>query len=76
VLTAFLDLFDEFSTVLGVPFAKEEELLDDEVERLIEERNRARKRRDYQKADAIRDQLKAKNIILEDTPQGVRWKRK
>jgi len=50
-------------------------LLDEEIERLIEERNEARKRRDFATADRIRDLLKEKNIILEDTPQGTRWKR-
>ncbi len=53
----------------------EEEILDEEIERLIEERNEARKRRDFATADKIRDQLQKMNIILEDTPQGTRWKR-
>ncbi|MBO4954326.1 MAG: cysteine--tRNA ligase, partial [Clostridia bacterium] len=45
------------------------------VEALIEERNQARKEKNWARADEIRDQLKAEGIILEDTPQGVKWKR-
>ncbi|MCM3550391.1 cysteine--tRNA ligase [Alkalihalobacillus clausii] len=76
VLNAFLELFTEFGEVLGVSFTKQgEELLDAEIEALIEERNVARKERNFARADEIRDLLKEKNIVLEDTPQGVRWKR-
>jgi cysteinyl-tRNA synthetase len=74
-----IDLFQEtilsFLGVLGITFKEEEELLDGEIEQLIEERNTARKNRDFARADEIRDLLKEKGIILEDTPQGVRWKR-
>lgn len=76
VLHAFFELFAEFGEVLGVSFTQRgEELLDDEIEALIEERNVARKERNFARADEIRDLLKEKNIVLEDTPQGVRWKR-
>lgn len=75
VLQSFIDLFNELGGVLGVTLNRQEELLDEEVERLIEERNEARKAKNFQRADDIRDQLKAEGIILEDTPQGVRWKR-
>lgn len=54
---------------------KKEESLDDEIERLIQERQAARKARDFKKADSIRDQLLAQGIILEDTREGVKWKR-
>ena len=45
------------------------------LEELIEKRTKARKDRDFKTADAIRDQLKEMGIILEDTPQGVKWSR-
>lgn len=74
VLQTFVDVFDELSEVLGLPFAQSE-LLDAEIEALLEERIEARKNRDFARSDAIRDQLKEQNIILEDTAQGTRWKR-
>lgn len=74
ILDHYLKTFAELFEVLGLN-PKEEEILDEEIERLIQERNEARKRRDFQTADRIRDQLKKMNIILEDTPQGTRWKR-
>jgi cysteinyl-tRNA synthetase len=46
------------------------------VEALIEERNAARKNRDFKRADEIRNQLSERGILLEDTPQGTKWKRK
>lgn len=61
--------------VLGLIVKKEEEMLDGEIEKLIEERQAARKARDFKRADAIRDELLAKGIILEDTREGVKWKR-
>ena len=63
-----------FESVFGVPLAREV-VLTDEVERLIQFRQEARKNRDFGEADRIRDELKARGIVLEDTPQGVRWKR-
>lgn len=74
VIDAFMKEFEELSSVLGLTLEKEE-LLDEEIEALIEQRIQARKNRDFQLADQIRDQLKDMNIILEDTPQGTRWKR-
>src|SRR5699024_2960476 len=60
--------------VLGITL-QEEELLDREIESLIEQREEARKQKDFARADQIRDDLKEQNIVLEDTPQGVRWRR-
>jgi len=70
-----LDLVGRFDSVLGLGLLEEEPLLDEEVEKLIKEREEARKNRDFQRADEIRDQLKSRGIILEDTPHGTRWKR-
>lgn len=75
VLEAFIQQFEQFSEVLGINLTKTEELLDEEIEALIEKRNEARKNKDFQTADQIRDELKERGIVLEDTPQGVRWKR-
>ncbi|WP_060203374.1 cysteine--tRNA ligase [Sporosarcina koreensis] len=74
VLEYFITAFDRLMEVLGLPFSGEE-LLDDEVEGLIEERLTARRERNFSRADEIRDLLKEKGIILEDTAQGTRWKR-
>ncbi|GER67280.1 cysteine--tRNA ligase [Weizmannia acidilactici] len=74
VLKAFIKEFEALAGVLGLKL-EEEELLDEEIEALIEKRNEARKMRNFQLADEIRDKLKEMNIILEDTPQGVRWRR-
>lgn len=75
VLEAFLKQFDDMAFVLGIAVKRQSELLDDDVEQLIEERIQARKDRDFARADEIRDSLKEQGIILEDTPQGTRWKR-
>ncbi len=75
VLNNFLHTFDELSSVLGINLVKEEVMLDEEIEALIQKRTEARKNRNFTLADQIRDQLKDLNIIIEDTPQGIRWKR-
>ena len=75
VIDHFLQQFEEIFHVLGLELGLEEDLLDEEIEALIEKRNQARKNRDFQLADQIRDQLKEMKIILEDTAQGIRWKR-
>lgn len=74
VIDTFLSHFEDFFSVLGLSL-QEAELLDEEVEELIEKRVQARKDRNFRLADEIRDTLKEMNIILEDTPQGIRWKR-
>ena len=75
VLKAFLSTMDAIGEVLGIRLAKEEELLDEEIEALLAERVEARKNRDFARSDEIRDHLLSLNIILEDTRQGTRWKR-
>ncbi|AWI10825.1 MULTISPECIES: cysteine--tRNA ligase [Bacillaceae] len=74
VIRKFLETFEQFFNVLGLELTKDQ-LLDEEIEQLITKRNEARKNRDFHTADQIRDQLKEMNIVLEDTPQGTRWKR-
>ncbi|MCR4564207.1 MAG: cysteine--tRNA ligase [Clostridiales bacterium] len=69
------ELFDTLTGVLGLVYNRKSESLDDEIEKLIAERNEARKNRDWATADKIRDDLKAQGIVLEDTPQGVKWHR-
>lgn len=64
----------EFADVLGL-LSKQQGRLDQEIEDLVAERERARKRKDWALADKIRDDLKERGIIIEDTPQGVKWKR-
>ncbi|MRH44813.1 cysteine--tRNA ligase [Aquibacillus halophilus] len=75
VIDAFQEALLYLSNILGIKLKVEEELLDEEVELLIQKRIEARKNRDFSLADKIRDDLKGSNIILEDTPQGTRWKR-
>lgn len=64
----------ELSKVLGI-LSKEEEILEEEILKLIEERTQARKDKNYELADKIRNELKEKGILLEDTQEGVKWKR-
>ena len=63
----------ELGGVLGLFDKKKEESTDGEIEALIEERNRARAEKNWTRADEIRDKLSAMNIVLKDTPAGVRW---
>ncbi|MBO5453680.1 MAG: cysteine--tRNA ligase [Clostridia bacterium] len=70
-----LSVIQELCDVLGIITDKKEEFIDADIEALIEERQNARKNKDFALADKIRDDLKAQGIILEDTPQGVKWKR-
>src|SRR4029450_6403434 len=71
-----LDLLPRFDTVLNVLGDERSEILDSEVQSLIDERQEARRRRDFGRADEIRIELANRGIILEDTKDGVRWKRK
>lgn len=61
--------------ILGLDIDRKPEMLDEEIEKLIEARQTARKERDFAKADAIRDELLSKGIVLEDTREGVKWKK-
>ena len=71
-----LELLARFDTVLNIFGDQQHEMLDSEVQSLIDERQEARRRRDFGRADEIRDELAGRGIILEDTKDGVRWKRK
>ncbi|MDQ3804570.1 MAG: cysteine--tRNA ligase [Acidobacteriota bacterium] len=71
-----LDAVERFNSVLNVFGRDEAELLDADIQALIDERQQARHRRDFRRADEIRDQLASRGITLEDTRDGVRWKRR
>ncbi|MFW9336297.1 cysteine--tRNA ligase [Paenibacillus polymyxa] len=75
-LQAVLHTFHSMNTVLRIYSEPSEELLDDEIEQLIVERVEARKTKNWGRADEIRDLLATKGIVLEDTAQGMRWRRK
>ena len=68
-----LHLYDELNGVLGLLYNRKEQSLDEEIEELIRQRTEARKQKDWATADRIRDELKERHVVLEDTPQGVKW---
>ena len=70
-----LKVLEDLCGVLGIETTKEEETLDEEIEKLIEERQAARKNKDFARADEIRDQLLEQGIVLKDTREGVKWSR-
>ncbi|MBI6874296.1 cysteine--tRNA ligase [Clostridium aciditolerans] len=70
-----LNLIRELGSPLGILQKSTKGSLEEEIEKLIEERQQARKNKDWALSDKIRDDLKARGIVLEDTPQGVRWKK-
>ncbi|CAN5510448.1 cysteine--tRNA ligase [soil metagenome] len=73
---ALLDLFSRFDLVLNI-FGKDPAgMLDDEIQSLLDKRQEARRRRDFGRADELRDELVQRGILLEDTKDGVRWKRR
>lgn len=74
-LQALKDEVLSLSDICGLIVEKKEEMLDDDIEALIAERQAARKEKNFKRADEIRDELAKKGIILEDTREGVKWKR-
>ena len=70
-----MERFEELAGVLGLVYEQKSDDLDEQVEALIAQRTQARKEKDFATADRIRDQLKDMGIILEDTPQGIKWHR-
>lgn len=74
-LNELFALLVKLTDVLGLIVDKKEEILAEDIEKLIEERQDARKAKDFARADAIRDELLAKGIILKDTREGVQWKK-
>jgi cysteinyl-tRNA synthetase len=74
--SALLTLLDRFNSVLNIIGEDQPMMLDAEIQSLIDERQEARRRRDFGRADEIRDQLATRGITLEDTKDGVRWKRR
>ena len=70
-----LEKFTELTDVLGLLYNRGKDDIDSDIEAKIEARQKARKEKNFTEADRIRDELKAQGIILEDTPQGVKWKR-
>ena len=74
--SGLLSLLDRFDTVLNIFGDRQAEMLDNEVQSLIDERQEARRRRDFARADEIRVELAGRGIILEDTKDGLRWKRR
>ena len=71
-----LDKITVLMSIFGVDGLSDDELLDDDIEALIQERNDARANKNFARSDEIRDSLAEQGIILEDTPQGTRWHRK
>ena len=74
-LQKLYDLLQTLCGILGIRIGQEEEILDAEIEKLIQERQEARKQKDFARADQIRDELAQKGILFKDTRVGVTWKR-
>ena len=74
-MESVLALIVKLTDVLGLIVEKEEELLAEDIEKLIEERQAARKAKNFARADEIRNELLEKGIILEDTREGVKWRK-
>src|SRR5690606_31880598 len=76
VITKAVELFRSWDEILGILPEENVELPDQEVDQLMAEREEARANRQFSRADEIRDILQSRGIVLEDTPQGTRWRRK
>ena len=74
-LESFYGQLKSLCDILGIILEKQEEILDEEIENLIQERQEARKAKNFARADEIRDILQEKGILLKDTREGVQWKR-
>lgn len=74
ILEKASQLLKSWMTVFGLELTSQSELMDEDIEKLIQERLDARSNKNFARSDEIRDLLKNKGIILEDTPQGTRWK--
>jgi cysteinyl-tRNA synthetase len=70
-----LEQLKRIDSVLNIFGAERTEMLDSEIQSLIDQRQEARRRRDFGRADEIRDELARRGIVLEDTKDGVRWRR-
>ncbi|GAA0745774.1 cysteine--tRNA ligase [Clostridium oceanicum] len=75
IIEYILELIRELGSPLGILQKYEKGSLEEEIQKLIDQRQKARKEKDWALADKIRDELKEQGIVLEDTPQGVRWKK-
>ena len=75
VISAYQETLEKLMLIFGIELASSEDLLDEDIDALIVERNTARKEKNFARSDEIRDLLKEQGIILEDTPQGTRWSR-
>ena len=73
LITGCLNLIRELGKPLGMLQKSTKVNLDDEIQKLVNERQQARKNKNWALADKIRDDLKSRGIVLEDTPQGIRW---
>ena len=73
--SGLLSILEELCGIMGIITEKKEEILDQEIEDLIAERQAARKAKDFARADEIREELLKKGIILKDTREGVKWQR-
>ena len=67
-------MFNRLADVLGLLYNRKEQSLDEEIEAFIAQRTKARAEKDWETADRIRDELKARHVVLEDTPQGIKWR--